>query len=106
MVGAGAAGAVAAAFLANHGFSVKVSFFRRVLSRPLTSLTIQVYEKRNDPTKETRPDDQAYTISLRGAALDVLREIGVKIPEKGYRNGWHRLNGAVKFFIIFIDGST
>jgi len=86
VVGGGPAGLVAAAYLAKHGFSVKV------------------YEGRSDIRLSPDSGDRTYNIVLFGSAPDVLADMGVDLPspEGGFKSGLHAFQGA---FFIKPDGS-
>jgi len=78
VVGAGPAGLVAAAYLARHGFSVKV------------------FEGQKDIRSSPVSGQRAYNIGLSGATAGVLSDLGVELPppDGGYKNGMHAFRGA------------
>jgi len=78
VVGGGPAGLVSAAYLAKHGFSVKV------------------FERREDIRLIRDTGQRAYSIVLFGSSSDVLADVGVDLPspEGGFKSGMHVFEGA------------
>ena len=53
-----------------------------------------MFEKRDDPRENPYSRTRANIIGLRLNTVDAMRDVGIDLPEEGFKSGVHALHGA------------
>ena len=54
-----------------------------------------MFEKRGDPRENPYPRTRSNIIGLRSYATDVMRDVGITLPDEGFKSGVHLLHGGI-----------